>query len=142
MNWRIVIGDWESVRDDAQRLRTEVFVIEQGVPIELEWDESDEVSIHAVVYGEDNQPIATGRLLPDGHIGRMAVQKALRGTGIGRFLLTSLLREAQRLGHTTLVLHAQTYAVGFYLRHGFQPEGSEFMEAGIPHILMRYQFVA
>ena len=80
MNWRIVIGDWESVRDDAQRLRTEVFVIEQGVPIELEWDESDEVSIHAVVYGEDNQPTATGRLLPDGHIGRMAVQKALRGT--------------------------------------------------------------
>jgi predicted GNAT family N-acyltransferase len=142
MNWRIVIGDWESVCDDAQRLRTEVFVIEQGVPIELEWDESDEVSIHAVVYGEDNQPIATGRLLPDGHIGRMAVQKALRGTGIGRFLLTSLLREAQRLGHTTLVLHAQTYAVGFYLRHGFQPEGSEFMEAGIPHMLMRYQFVA
>jgi len=100
------------------------------------------VSIHAVVYGEDNQPIATGRLLPDGHIGRMAVQKALRGTGIGRFLLTSLLHEAQRLGHTTLVLHAQTYAVGFYLRHGFQPEGSEFMEAGIPHMLMRYQFVA
>ena len=142
MNWRIVIGDWESVRDDAQRLRTEVFVIEQGVPIELEWDESDEVSIHAVVYGEDNQPIATGRLLPDGHIGRMAVQKALRGTGIGRFLLASLLHEAQRLGHTTLVLHAQTYAVGFYLRHGFQPEGSEFMEAGIPHMLMRYQFVA
>ena len=142
MNWRIVIGDWESVCDDAQRLRTEVFVIEQGVPIELEWDESDEVSIHAVVYCEDNQPIATGRLLPDGHIGRMAVQKALRGTGIGRFLLTSLLREAQRLGHTTLVLHAQTYAVGFYLRHGFQPEGSEFMEAGIPHMLMRYQFVA
>jgi predicted GNAT family N-acyltransferase len=142
MSWRIVIGDWESVRDDAQRLRTEVFVIEQGVPIELEWDESDEVSIHAVVYGEDNQPIATGRLLPDGHIGRMAVQKALRETGIGRFLLTSLLREAQRLGHTTLVLHAQTYAVGFYLRHGFQPEGSEFMEAGIPHMLMRYQFVA
>ena len=142
MNWRIVIGDWESVRDDAQRLRTEVFVIEQGVPIELEWDESDEVSIHAVVYGEDNQPIATGRLLPDGHIGRMAVQKALRGTGIGRFLLTSLLHEAQRLGHTILVLNAQTYAVGFYLRHGFQPEGSEFMEAGIPHMLMRYQFVA
>jgi predicted GNAT family N-acyltransferase len=142
MNWRIVIGDWESVRDDAQRLRTEVFVIEQGVPIEIEWDESDEVSIHAVVYGEDNQPIATGRLLPDGHIGRMAVQKALRGTGIGRFLLTSLLHEAQRLGHTTLVLHAQTYAVGFYLRHGFQSEGSEFMEAGIPHMLMRYQFVA
>jgi predicted GNAT family N-acyltransferase len=142
MNWRIVIGDWESVRDDAQRLRTEVFVIEQGVPIELEWDESDEVSIHAVVYGEDNQPIATGRLLPDGHIGRMAVQKALRGTGIGSFLLTSLLHEAQRLGHTILVLHAQTYAVGFYLRHGFQPEGSEFMEAGIPHMLMRYQFVA
>ena len=142
MNWRIVIGDWESVRDDAQRLRTEVFVIEQGVPIDLEWDESDEVSIHAVVYGEDKQPIATGRLLPDGHIGRMAVQKALRGTGIGRFLLTSLLHEAQRLGHTILVLHAQTYAVGFYLRHGFQPEGSEFMEAGIPHMLMRYQFVA
>lgn len=137
MSWRIVIGDWESVRDDAQRLRTEVFVIEQGVPIELEWDESDEVSIHAVVYGEDNQPIATGRLLPDGHIGRMAVQKALRGLGIGRFLLTSLLNEAKRLGHTALVLHAQVSAQGFYALHGFQPKGLEFMEAGIPHILMR-----
>lgn len=137
MSWRIVIGDWESVRDDAQRLRTEVFVIEQGVPIELEWDESDEVSIHAVVYGEDNQPIATGRLLPDGHIGRMAVQKALRGFGVGRFLLTSLLNEAKRLGHTALVLHAQSTAKGFYELHGFQSEGSEFMEAGIPHILMK-----
>ena len=78
MSWRIVTGEWDTLRDDAQRLRVEVFVIEQGVPIELEWDEGDTVSIHAVAYDDDNEPVATGRLLPDGHIGRMAVSKSLR----------------------------------------------------------------
>ncbi len=81
MNPKIVIGDWDSVRDHAQALRIEVFVVEQGVPVELEWDEADEVSIHAVAYDDEGQPVATGRLLPDGHIGRMAVRKSARGQG-------------------------------------------------------------
>jgi predicted GNAT family N-acyltransferase len=133
MELTIVTGDWDSLRDHAQSLRVEVFVVEQGVPIELEWDEADEVSTHAVAYDEAGQVIATGRLLPDGHIGRMAVRKSARGKGIGGQVLRALLDEAKRLGYCELVLHAQTHAVDFYLRHGFEILGEEFMEAGIPH---------
>ena len=140
MNARIITGDWGSLRDDAQRLRIEVFVIEQGVPVELEWDEADTVSIHAVAYDEDGQPVATGRLLPDGHIGRMAVRQSLRGTGIGSQVLQALLDEARREGHVELVLHAQLHAQGFYARQGFIAEGENFMEAGIEHCRMLYRF--
>lgn len=137
MNLRIVTGDWNSLQEDAQRLRIEVFVIEQGVPLELEWDEGDDVSVHAVAYDEAGQPVATGRLLPDGHIGRMAVRQSARGSGIGSRVLQALLEEAQRLGHRELVLHAQAHAIGFYTRHGFETEGEDFLEAGIVHRLMR-----
>ena len=112
MKLNIITGDWDSLRDHAQSLRVEVFVVEQGVPIELEWDEADEVSTHAVAYDEAGQVIATGRLLPDGHIGRMAVRKSARGQGIGSEVLAALLQEA---------------------KHRFQIEGDEFLEAGIPH---------
>ena len=139
MSWRIVTGEWDTLRDDAQRLRVEVFVIEQGVPIELEWDEGDTVSIHAVAYDDDNEPVATGRLLPDGHIGRMAVSKSLRGQGIGSLVLGTLLEETRRQGHTRLVLHAQVTARAFYVRHGFIAEGDDFMEAGMAHVRMVHQ---
>ncbi len=140
MSPRIVIGDWDTVREHAQALRIEVFVVEQGVPLELEWDEADEVSIHAVAYDDDGLPVATGRLLPDGHIGRMAVRKSSRGRGIGDAVLRALLDEAKRLNYRLLVLHAQTHAAGFYARHGFAREGEEFMEAGIPHFRMVFNF--
>lgn len=133
MKLNIITGDWDSLRDHAQSLRVEVFVVEQGVPIELEWDEADEVSTHAVAYDEAGQVIATGRLLPDGHIGRMAVRKSARGQGIGSEVLAALLQEAKHRQFHALVLHAQTHAVDFYTKHGFQIEGDEFLEAGIPH---------
>lgn len=136
MSVRIIIGDWDTVREHAQALRIEVFVVEQGVPVELEWDEADEVSIHAVAYDDEGMPVATGRLLPDGHIGRMAVRKSARGQGIGDQVLRHLLDEAKRLDYRELVLHAQTHAAGFYARHGFVRTGDEFMEAGIPHYRM------
>lgn len=136
MTIRVVTGDWDSLREDAQRLRVEVFVIEQGVPIELEWDESDTVSTHAVAYDEDNQAVATGRLLPDGHIGRMAVRHSMRGRGLGTLVLQALLEQARREAHQHLILHAQTQARGFYARQGFVEEGEEFMEAGIAHVRM------
>jgi predicted GNAT family N-acyltransferase len=137
MSFRIITGDWESVREDAQRVRIEVFVIEQNVPIELEWDEGDEVSTHAIAYDEEGQPVATGRLLPDGHIGRMAVIKPLRGCGLGREVLQALLQQARDEGHKDLLLHAQTHALSFYAKQGFIAEGEEFLEADIPHRLMR-----
>ena len=137
MNLRIVTGDWGSLREDAQKVRVEVFVIEQNVPVELEWDEGDEVSTHAVAYDEQGQPVATGRLLPDGHIGRMAVSQSLRGKGIGKQVLVALLEYARQDGHEELVLHAQTHAVPFYEQQGFIAEGEEFIEADMPHRLMR-----
>ncbi|MEY4208111.1 MAG: putative N-acetyltransferase YjcF [Pseudomonadota bacterium] len=137
MNLRIVTGDWGSLREDAQKVRVEVFVIEQNVPVELEWDEGDEVSTHAVAYDEQGQPVATGRLLPDGHIGRMAVSQSLRGKGIGKQVLVALLEHARQDGHEELVLHAQTHAVPFYEQQGFIVEGEEFIEADMPHRLMR-----
>lgn len=136
MTVRVVTGDWGSLREDAQRLRVDVFVIEQGVPVELEWDESDIVSTHAVAYDEDNQAVATGRLLPDGHIGRMAVSHSMRGRGLGTLVLQALLAQARHEGHRHLILHAQTHARAFYARQGFVQEGEEFMEAGIAHVKM------
>ncbi len=137
MSIRIVTGDWGNLREDAQKVRIEVFVIEQNVPIELEWDEGDEVSTHAVAYDQQGRPVATGRLLPDGHIGRMAVSQSLRGQGIGKQVLIALLDHARQDGHQELVLHAQTHAVPFYERQGFVVEGEEFIEADMPHRLMR-----
>lgn len=129
----VVTGDWDALRTHAQALRVEVFVVEQGVPIELEWDEADAVSTHAVAYDEAGAPVATGRLLPDGHVGRMAVRQSARGMGVGSQVLLALIAEARRLGYGELVLHAQTHAIAFYTRHGFVARGDEFMEAGIPH---------
>lgn len=139
MTLRIVTGDWDSLREDAQQLRIEVFVIEQNVPIELEWDADDEVSIHAVAYDDDGQPVATGRLLPDGHIGRMAVRKSQRGRGIGKQVLLALIAQARQDGHRELLLHAQTHALAFYEQQGFICEGEEFKEADMPHRLMKLQ---
>ena len=133
---RIVIGTWDRLRDDAYRIRHEVFVVEQGVPAEIELDDEDAVSVHAVAYAPDNTPVATGRLLPDGHIGRMAVLKSARGTGIGGEVLEALITQAQGDGYRMVVLHAQSHARGFYEAHGFVAEGEEFIEADILHIAM------
>ncbi|MES2257229.1 MAG: GNAT family N-acetyltransferase [Pseudomonadota bacterium] len=133
-------GDWNSLQDDAKTIRFEVFVQEQNVPVELEMDHQDAVCLHAVAYAEDGTPVGTGRLLPDGHIGRMAVRQQARGTGIGGILLQGLMAQAKARGDTQVVLSAQSHAAPFYLRHGFVVAGDEFFEAGIAHIEMRYTF--
>lgn len=140
MMQKLVIGDWPTCRSDAQEIRYEVFIIEQKVPVELEWDEMDAQSMHAVAYDENGKAIATGRLLPDGHIGRMAVRETARGKGVGGRILEALMAEAQRRGDRAVILNAQTHAEPFYRRFGFIREGDEFMDADIPHIVMRRQF--
>ena len=135
---RIVLGTWDRLRDDAYLVRHEVFVIEQSVPVDIELDDDDPLSVHAVAYGPDNTPVATGRLLPDGHIGRMAVRMSARGTGVGGQVLDALIRQGHGDGHRMLLLHAQTHARGFYEAHGFTAQGEEFMEAGIAHIAMSH----
>jgi predicted GNAT family N-acyltransferase len=137
MAYRIILGDWPTQRAHAENVRREVFIVEQKIPVELEWDELDAVSLHAVAIDEAGQSIGTARLLPDGHIGRMAVKRAHRKTGIGAALLTALIEEAKKRGHKAAMLNAQIQVVPFYERFGFAREGDEFMDAGIPHIHMR-----
>lgn len=118
-------------------LRVTVFVVEQGVPMEMERDDFDPASRHALATDASGSAIATGRLLPDGHIGRLAVRASLRGHGVGSAVLAALVAEARRLGLREVVLHAQVQAQAFYARNGFEAEGATFMEAGIAHRLMR-----
>jgi predicted GNAT family N-acyltransferase len=135
---RLALGGWQQLAPDAMPLRHEVFVVEQRVPEELELDEFDPLSLHAVARDELGSPVGTGRLLPDGHIGRMAVLRSHRGLGIGTAILTALMQEAEKRGDRCVRLHAQVHAEAFYARHGFVREGTEFIEAGIPHVAMRH----
>jgi len=130
-------ADWVVDGATLRAIRTAVFVEEQGVAAELEWDGEDERARHVLAMTPDGTMVGTGRLLPDGRIGRMAVLEPWRGKGAGAALLAELLGMAQAAGFSDLVLHAQTHAMGFYARWGFAPEGETFIEAGIPHHTMR-----
>lgn len=136
----VVLGDWASLGECAAAIRLAVFVTEQGVPLDIELDNQDAVSVHVLAKEANGTAIATGRLLPDGHIGRMAVLPAYRGQGVGSLLLNALINEARRQGHTAVVLSAQQHACAFYEAHGFVPEGYPYVDAGIDHILMRLRF--
>ena len=133
---RIELLPWERARAHAAPIRFAVFVEEQGVPLAMELDEMDDKSVHAVAYYRED-PIGTGRLLPDGHIGRMAVLQPWRGRGIGGRILAKLMDAARARGDREVVLAAQVDAMAFYRAHGFVEEGAEYMEAGIPHVDMR-----
>ena len=129
-------GDWGQFANPACEVREAVFVDEQKVPREIELDEHDQNCRHVVARDGDGTAIGTGRLLPNGNIGRMAVLADWRGKGVGRAMLERLLEEAAQRNVRHLALHAQTQAGGFYRRFGFVEEGPEFMEAGIPHRTM------
>jgi predicted GNAT family N-acyltransferase len=141
---RTVIGTWDELGKDAALVRTEVFVAEQGIAPELEWDAFDSLALHAVVYldsGEDtaSSPIGTGRLIGPGlaaleaKIGRMAVLKSHRRAGVGDDVLQALLDAAYEAHYPVVALSAQSYVSGFYERHGFEVQGGEYLEVGIPH---------
>jgi predicted GNAT family N-acyltransferase len=133
---RIELLPWKKARVHAAPIRFAVFVEEQGVPLDIELDYQDVLSVHALVFDRE-RPVATGRLLPDGHIGRMAVLKDWRRRGIGALMLNSLLQRAKERGYTEVALSAQVQAVPFYRAHGFTPEGDEYLEAGIKHQAMK-----
>ncbi len=126
---------WERARDLASPIRFEVFVREQRVPAEIELDDMDARSVHAIAF-EDESAIGTGRLLPDGHIGRMAILKDWRRRGIGAAILEALVDAARRRGDREIALSAQLHAVEFYRAYGFEPLGEVYEEAGIPHQAM------
>ena len=127
---------WSDARAEAQRIRETVFVSEQGVPAEIELDDWDERCEHAIAYDAGGRAVGTGRLLPDGHIGRMAVLREARGEGVGGRVLEALIERARERGMRRVALNAQTHAAAFYARFGFVVAGETFMEAGIPHVAM------
>ncbi len=136
LDQQLLLGSWAELGARATPIRFRVFVQEQQVPEALELDGRDANCIHALIE-VDGQAVATGRLSPDGRIGRMAVLASYRGRGLGGNLLAGLVAEADRRGQRETYLHAQMHAIGFYERHGFIAEGPEFDDAGIAHRLMR-----
>lgn len=134
------VGSWQELGSRAQAIRTQVFIEEQNIPAEMEWDAADAQAVHALASNRFGLPLATGRLLQHapgvGRIGRMAVSQTLRGSGVGRAVLDALIDVARARGDHEIVLHAQTSAQAFYARSGFGPRGAVFEEAGIVHIEM------
>jgi predicted GNAT family N-acyltransferase len=128
--------NWIAARDKLRAVRRAVFIEEQRVPEELEWDDADDRSYHVLATSSDGIAIGTGRLKLDGQIGRMAVLKEWRHRGVGDAILRALLALAQKEGCSMVRLHAQTHALRFYERHGFTAIDGEFEEAGIPHRAM------
>lgn len=143
---RLVTGRWDVLGAAARAVREAVFIVEQAIPRELEWDEWDAESLHALAFDAHDRPIGTGRLLPAAfdaahpgvaHIGRMAVLGGERRAGTGGAILLTLMHAARAAGFHAAQLNAQTYVAAFYARHGFVAEGPEFDEVGIPHVSMR-----
>lgn len=137
---KIVPADDETLRAEAYALRHAVFVVEQGVPAELERDEHDDDALHLVArVGEE--VVGTGRLVRQGagvgRVGRMAVSARFRRHGVGALLLAGLEERARAEGLAEIELHAQLYVERFYLRHGYARVGAPFVEAGIDHVVMR-----
>ena len=135
-DFQIRPATWAADEPALSAIRATVFIDEQRVPADLEWDGEDDAATHWLALA-DAQPVGCVRLLRNGHIGRMAVLRNYRGRGIGAALLEAVIAHAQSLGLRELYLHAQTHALAFYDKQGFVAEGPEFMDAGIPHRTMR-----
>jgi predicted GNAT family N-acyltransferase len=140
MSTYIEIADWATLQDAAAQVRVAVFVQEQGIPAEEEWDFEDATALHAVLFDTFGQALGTARLLqPEAgvaKIGRMAVLPAHRGKGLGQRLVQAMLRTARYRGDRQVVLSAQSRAEGFYAKYGFEPVGEPYDEVGIAHVAM------
>jgi predicted GNAT family N-acyltransferase len=137
----IEIGEWALMQNAAQAVRTNVFVHEQGIAPEDEWDADDATALHAVLFDLNGQALGNARLLQSttnvAKVGRMAVLQSARGHGYGARLLQALVLEARRRNSNEVLLSAQRTAERFYAAHGFVAVGGPFDEVGIPHIKMR-----
>ncbi len=132
-NIRIEIVEWGMAESAIKAVRATVFILEQGVPVELEWDGLDPLCAHVLAWTDRDRAIGTARLLPQGTIGRMAVLKDWRRQGVGAALLRKLLELATSRGLPRVTLSAQTHAIGFYEQAGFHAASEPFLDAGIPH---------
>jgi predicted GNAT family N-acyltransferase len=141
----------EAELDQVRSIRRDVFVEEQNVPEELEYDEYDATSVHLLALAEDGTPLGTGRLIHGAEalkltgiegrvlLGRLAVLSAARGTGLGAELVRAIEQAGRDRGAVELELHAQVQALGFYERLGYTAEGPVYGDAGIPHRTMTRQ---
>lgn len=132
-DFTIHVATWTNDRRELRFVREQVFILEQQVPEELEWDGLDTHAVHLLARDQAGNPIGTVRMLGDGHVGRMAVVAPWRDRGVGSALLKTIIATAHSVGMERIFLDAQVQAIGFYERFGFIAEGDEFMDAGIPH---------
>ncbi|MEZ9905248.1 GNAT family N-acetyltransferase [Vibrio breoganii] len=132
---RVEIVDWQS-KDEIFLVRNTVFTAEQGIDTNLDFDGLDEEAVHALVYDND-EPIATGGMLEDGHIGRIAVLISHRGKGIGTSIMKALVDEARLRSFARVYLGAQVHALDFYQKLGFEPIGERYEEVSIEHQTMQ-----
>ncbi len=130
-------ASWQQDEIALRQIREQVFIQEQNVPTELEWDGRDEAAFHLLAEDADGNPIGTARMLPDCHIGRVAVLLTWRRRGVGTGLILRLLQQASENGQHEVFLDAQLDAIDFYRRLGFEEEGKTFLDAGILHRHMR-----
>ncbi len=131
--WTLRQLSWDEAEPASRSVRHAVFVEEQGIAAELEWDGCDASCTHVVVFAQPELPIGTARMFSDGHIGRMAVLRPWRGCGVGGAMLEALVGSARDRALAEVWLTAQTPAIGFYLAHGFTPVRGELLEAGLSH---------
>ena len=129
---------WQQDKNTLQTIRRAVFIEEQNVPEELEWDEEDLSAFHFLFYNSQGEALACARLLRQGQIGRIAVLKPYRHQGIGSKLLKHIIGFSEKNQISPLFLYAQNHAISFYQKHGFHVKGNEFIDAGIPHHKMKY----
>ncbi|MCH7350478.1 MULTISPECIES: GNAT family N-acetyltransferase [unclassified Acinetobacter] len=133
---RVERGSWDQLQQPAKLIREKVFIVEQGIPEADEWDEQDAISQHFVIFDQD-QPIATARLLQNNSVGRVAVLKTYRGQGIGQMMMLDIIDYARQQYRPSLYLSSQVHAMSFYQQLGFVVQGDEYDECGIPHIEMQ-----
>ena len=129
--------DWGTAQAELRQIRQSVFIEEQQVPVELEWDGLDEQALHLLAVDTLGKPIGCARILPEGIIGRMAVIKEWRGQGVGQALLGKAVNVCRTHGWQNVTLSAQTHAISFYELSGFVICSEEYLDAGIPHRDMR-----
>ena len=133
---RIRLAGWEQDSAAIRWVRNTVFSDEQGISESLDFDGRDHECVHVLARIGEGEAIGTARMLPDGHVGRIAVHKEWRGRGVGTRLVEFLTDVARDRGFAEIHLHSQAQAAGFYARLGFEARGETFMEAGIEHVLM------
>jgi predicted GNAT family N-acyltransferase len=133
---RISTGRWDRDGGAIRAVRNTVFTVEQGISKSLDFDGRDYECVHALARFGDGETIGTARMLPDGHVGRIAVHEVWRGQGVGTRLVEYLANVARDQGLTEIYLHSQAHATEFYERLGFEKRGEMFMEAGIEHVPM------